>query len=214
VRALRHDGSDLSSTSIKPIKRSSTICRPHPLCTRSRSVTAWARSTCLRALCGPGVEESHHRCARYLAAEKLQLFFRAQSAKFAWVMAHRGSGRPSRQRPIRPRLGNTATGQHSIWILENGVFQYSISLLTVAAPWHLAGVGDFNGDGFADLVWENSVTGARVSWLLIDGVRSSTINHQLFCQCGRSSTTDDSPPELVRIDAPKCHCWSKISVQR
>jgi hypothetical protein len=47
---------------------------------------------------------------------------------------------------------NTATGQHAIWILKDGVFQNSTSLLTVAAPWHLVGAGDFNGDGFADLV--------------------------------------------------------------
>jgi hypothetical protein len=27
-------------------------------------------------------------------------------------------------------------------------------------------------------------------------------------------TSREEPVELVRIDAPKCHCWSKISVQR
>jgi kumamolisin len=39
------------------------------------------------------------------------------------------------------------------------------------------GVGkDFNGDGYADLVLENSVTGGRAIWLLHNCVYSSTIN--------------------------------------
>jgi hypothetical protein len=35
---------------------------------------------------------------------------------------------------------------------------------------------DFNGDGYADLVWENTTTGGRVIWLLVNGVYSSAIN--------------------------------------
>ena len=34
---------------------------------------------------------------------------------------------------------------------------------------------DFNGDGYADLVWENTTTGQRVIWLLVKGTYSSTI---------------------------------------
>jgi kumamolisin len=35
---------------------------------------------------------------------------------------------------------------------------------------------DFNGDGSADLVWENSTTGGRVIWFLKNGVYSSALN--------------------------------------
>jgi len=35
---------------------------------------------------------------------------------------------------------------------------------------------DFNGDGCADLVWENTSTGERLMWLLKNGVYSSTIS--------------------------------------
>jgi hypothetical protein len=35
---------------------------------------------------------------------------------------------------------------------------------------------DFNGDAYADLVWENASTGERLMWLLKDGVYSSTIS--------------------------------------
>ena len=34
---------------------------------------------------------------------------------------------------------------------------------------------DFNGDGFADLVWENTSTGQRAIWFLKNGVLSSSI---------------------------------------
>jgi len=35
---------------------------------------------------------------------------------------------------------------------------------------------DFNGDGYADLVWENTTTGGRAIWLLHNSVYSSAIN--------------------------------------
>jgi kumamolisin len=35
---------------------------------------------------------------------------------------------------------------------------------------------DFNGDGYADLVWESALTGERLIWLLKNGVYSSTIS--------------------------------------
>jgi kumamolisin len=35
---------------------------------------------------------------------------------------------------------------------------------------------DFNGDGYADLVWENTTTGQRAIWFLKNGVPSSSIN--------------------------------------
>jgi len=71
---------------------------------------------------------------------------------------------------------DTWTGEHVIWLLENGVFSSAISLPTVPVEWRIAGVGDFNGDGFADLVWEDTRTGQRAIWLLENGVFSSAID--------------------------------------
>jgi len=70
---------------------------------------------------------------------------------------------------------NTVTGEHVIWILNNGILQYGIELPAVSAGWHLAGAADFDGDGQADLVWENTLYGAREIWLLKNGVYSSSI---------------------------------------
>jgi FG-GAP-like repeat len=49
-------------------------------------------------------------------------------------------------------------------------------LPTVPVEWRIAGAGDFNGDGFADLVWEDTITGQRAIWLLKNGVFSGVIN--------------------------------------
>jgi hypothetical protein len=67
-------------------------------------------------------------------------------------------------------LENSSTGAHVIWILDGGVYAYSIPLPTVANGWHLVGAGDFDGDGQADLVWENTNTGQRCIWLLKNGI--------------------------------------------
>jgi hypothetical protein len=35
-----------------------------------------------------------------------------------------------------------------------------------SSPWTIQGVGDFNGDGFADILWRNSSTGEVYLWLM------------------------------------------------
>jgi hypothetical protein len=51
-----------------------------------------------------------------------------------------------------------------------------VNLPTVAIQWNIAGAGDFNGDGDAGLVWENTITGQRAIWFLKNGVPSSALN--------------------------------------
>jgi hypothetical protein len=60
---------------------------------------------------------------------------------------------------------------------------------------------DFNGDGFADLVLENTSTGERAIWLLKNGVLSSsyylpTVNTQWHI-AGVGDFTGDGNPDLV-----------------
>jgi hypothetical protein len=69
---------------------------------------------------------------------------------------------------------NSVTGQRAIWLLHNGAYQSSFSLPTVSTNWRIAGVADFDGDGQADLVWENTSTGQRSIWLLKNGIFQSS----------------------------------------
>ncbi len=71
---------------------------------------------------------------------------------------------------------NTANGQRAIWLMIDGVFQSMINLGVVDLSWHIAGVGDFLGNGQSDLLWENTTTGARAIWILNNGSFVSSIN--------------------------------------
>jgi hypothetical protein len=57
----------------------------------------------------------------------------------------------------------------AIWTLR-GKTVTSIQFLDTLAPadpaWKLAGTGDVNGDGFADLVWQNTSNGSVAVWLM------------------------------------------------
>jgi hypothetical protein len=40
--------------------------------------------------------------------------------------------------------------------------------------WVIKGIGDFNGDGQADVMWRSTMTGQNVVWLMNGGAVSST----------------------------------------
>jgi hypothetical protein len=46
----------------------------------------------------------------------------------------------------------------------------------VGTAWSVAEVGDFNGDGRADILWRNRTTGAAVEFLMNGGSITSTPN--------------------------------------
>ena len=70
---------------------------------------------------------------------------------------------------------DTITGEHAIWFLNHGTVASTIYLPTLSTDWHIAGAADFNGDGQADLVWENTITGERAIWFLNNGVFTSSV---------------------------------------
>jgi hypothetical protein len=71
---------------------------------------------------------------------------------------------------------NVATGQRAIWLMKNATLQTSYYLPSVSTDWHIAGVGDFLGNGQSDLVWENTSTGQRTIWILANGFLQNTVD--------------------------------------
>jgi hypothetical protein len=79
---------------------------------------------------------------------------------------------------------NASTGQLSYWLLNGrgNVLANPILPMTCGSgcypQWQVVGVGDFNGDGFADVLWFNANSRELSPWLL-DGQGNVTANPAL-----------------------------------
>jgi hypothetical protein len=50
--------------------------------------------------------------------------------------------------------------------MDGSIYTSSAYIGNAPAEWHIAGAGDFNGDGPSDILWENTTTGERGLWLM------------------------------------------------
>jgi hypothetical protein len=75
---------------------------------------------------------------------------------------------------------NSATGELRIWLLNGQtktvLADFSPGSINPSDPnkWKLQGVGDFNSDGMSDLLWQSTVSGQVVIWL-VDGTQMKVI---------------------------------------
>jgi len=93
---------------------------------------------------------------------------------------------------------NANTGALAEWVLDgqgNVIAAPNLSLTCgsgCSPPWQVVGVGDFNGDGHADVLWFNANTGTLAEWLL-DGQGHVMATPNLSLTCGSGC----SPPWQV-----------------
>jgi hypothetical protein len=52
------------------------------------------------------------------------------------------------------------------WIMQNAQWAGSVSVGSFDAAYQVAGSGDFNHSGTADILWRNPTTGQTNEWLL------------------------------------------------
>jgi hypothetical protein len=66
---------------------------------------------------------------------------------------------------------NAASGELAIWLLNGGEILQTVSIggIDPNTGWLPVGVGDFNGDGACDLLWNRSASGELAVWLLSGG---------------------------------------------
>lgn len=62
------------------------------------------------------------------------------------------------------------SGNNSIWKFANTTHTGDTSFPNnVGSVWQVAGFGDFNGDGYKDIMWRNSNNGQNVIWVMKNG---------------------------------------------
>ena len=64
---------------------------------------------------------------------------------------------------------NQSTGQLYYWLMNGTAYvssDYLYNGQAVDTNWKIVGIGDFNGDGKPDLVWQNQSTGQIYYWLM------------------------------------------------
>jgi hypothetical protein len=56
--------------------------------------------------------------------------------------------------------------QAAIWLVYGTTIVSAAGIGTVTTDWIVAGTGNFNGDGFADILWRNTTIGQVAMWLM------------------------------------------------
>jgi hypothetical protein len=62
-------------------------------------------------------------------------------------------------------MRNTVSGDVGIWVMNGATVTYAVDLGSVPANWKIAGIGDFNGDGYSDVLWRDNLGNVGI-WIM------------------------------------------------
>jgi len=63
-------------------------------------------------------------------------------------------------------LAEWSDGENYIYFMNGLIIAAQGPVYPVADPWQVAGIGDFDGDGKADILWRNGATGENYIYFM------------------------------------------------
>jgi FG-GAP-like repeat/FG-GAP repeat len=101
-------------------------------------------------------------------------------------------------------LWRDTAGNLARWLLQGGAVTQSLGLGNVPNNYLIAGVGDFNGDGYIDILWNDSNTGTLSMWFLnATGVQSTAAVTTIASSWNVAQTGDydgDGKSDILWLD--------------
>ncbi len=91
----------------------------------------------------------------------------ASETNLSWMIVGRGDFNNDGQSDILWR--NSSNGQNRVWFMNRNVMtgESLLNPSTVANQnWQIVGTGDFNSDGYVDILWRNVLTGEVAAWYM------------------------------------------------
>src|SRR5438874_820423 len=104
---------------------------------------------------------------------------------------------------------NAVTGENYIWLM-NGLTiasQGSINVVDPTSGWQVQGIGDFDGDGRADILWRNSSTGENYvyfmnGWAIVSRGSLDTVADPYWMQRSATTLADSTGLDTVAPSTP------------
>src|SRR5438477_868324 len=104
---------------------------------------------------------------------------------------------------------NSSTGENYLYLM-NGWTIAARGLVNIVEPssfWELKGIGDFDGDGRADILWRNSSTGENYvyfmnGWAIVSRGSLDTVADPYWMQRSATTLADSTGPDTVAPSTP------------